>query len=235
MQKWFFFQLEIQSLTSFRVREDSSFFWWNNHCKSQPYNNNNLKMALFGSDINDVNTLSSLLNESRAAQEEKSKVATQPPSSTTPSTIVLGSGKTVDSATGREIASNKKRVSDPKDIWTDEEILPEDAITDMRGNRPTPRYEFNYKQAVGTEDTFLGLGDKSPLSSDCTHLVVKIHFPQSSLRELDLDITKNRVRASSKYHYLFTYLPVDVDPDRASAKFDSKKEVLSVTLPIVFD
>ena len=35
------------------------------------------------------------------------------------------------------------------------------------------RYDIMYKQDVGTEDVFLGLGDKSPGSSDCTHMTVR--------------------------------------------------------------
>ncbi|KAJ1404049.1 twister-like protein, partial [Ochromonadaceae sp. CCMP2298] len=110
---------------------------------------------------------------------------------------------------------------DPKDIWTPEEILYEDQVVDYRDDRPTAQYEFSYKQCVGTEDTFLGMSDKTPLTADCTHLV------------LDLDVTKNRIKASSKTHHLFTYLPVEVDPDNGNAKFDAKKSVLTLTLPII--
>ena len=75
--------------------------------------------------------------------------------------------------------------------------------------------------------------EKTPLTSDCTDLVVKVHFPGSTMRDLDLDVTPKRVKVTSKTHRLFTYLPVTVDDSNGSAKFDSKKEVLIITLPIV--
>ena len=33
--------------------------------------------------------------------------------------------------------------------------------------RLRPKYEFIYKQAIGTEDAFLGMGDKDPSSTSC--------------------------------------------------------------------
>ena len=63
--------------------------------------------------------------------------------------------------------------------------------------------------------------------------MVKVHFPGATMKDLDLDVTPRRIKVSSKTHKLFTYLPVNVDEKNGSAKFDAKKEVLSVTLPIV--
>ncbi len=173
-------------------------------------------MAGFG---NDISSLTSLLNESRLAQEKQGEQLTQKPVASDPTTII----------TNRNTVLQKN----PKLIWTDEEIIDEYSFVDMNDDRPAPRYEFSYKQSVGTEDTFLGLGDKSPLTSDCTHLVIKIHFPNSTMKDLDLDVTKNRIRVFSRTHRLFTYLPVDVDDANGSAKFDPKREVLTVTLPII--
>ena len=63
--------------------------------------------------------------------------------------------------------------------------------------------------------------------------VLKIHFPGSKMKDLDLDVTSNRVKAESKSLRLFTYLPRTVDHEKGNAKFDSKKEVLTITLPII--
>jgi hypothetical protein len=54
---------------------------------------------------------------------------------------------------------------------------------------------------VGAEDVFLGMSDKTPASCDCTHLVVKVHFPGATLAELDLKVTKNRIKAESPKLY----------------------------------
>lgn len=64
-------------------------------------------------------------------------------------------------------------------------------------HEPNYRYEVYYKQHVGTEDVFLGSADKTPGSCDCTHLVVKVHFPKCTIRDLDLEVTKHKIRAES--------------------------------------
>ena len=181
-------------------------------------------MSGFGS-VSDIGNLSSLLAESRSAQE--SAAYNQPPAAVNPSTVVVGRPK----STNKELIVGDNKLS--KDIWGPEEILTEDALVEWKDDRPVPRHEFSYKQLIGTEDTFLGMGDKTPLTSDCTHLVLKIHFPKATMKELDLNVTKNRIKAASKPHHLFTYLPVSVDADNGKAKFDTAKEVLTITLPIV--
>jgi len=175
----------------------------------------------------DIGNLSNLLNESRAAQENANTKYNQPPAAVTPSTIVFGGKNSLTEV----LAAAPVVIS--KDIWAPEEILTEDALVDWKDDRPVPRYEFSYKQSVGTEDTFLGMSDKTPLTSDCTHLVIKVHFPKATMKDLDLDVTKNRIKASSKTHHLFTYLPVNVDSANGKAKFDTSKEVLTITVPIV--
>lgn len=179
--------------------------------------------------MNDINNLSSLLAESRQAQESASSQFNQKPSVTGSVNVITGASKTKDS----NVDQNRRKEGSEKDIWAPEEILFEDQIIDWKDERPAPRYEFSYKQSVGTEDTFLGMSDKTPLTSDCTHLVVKIHFPGATMKDLDVNVTKKRIKAASKRHHLFTYLPVDVDADNGSAKFDTAKEVLTITLPIV--
>ncbi len=65
--------------------------------------------------------------------------------------------------------------------------------------------------------------------------MVKVHFPGCKMKDLNLDVTKNRIRAESRSLRLLTYLPRSVDHERGNAKFDSKRELLIVTLPILDD
>mmetsp|Transcript_35525 Transcript_35525/g.36194 ORF Transcript_35525/g.36194 Transcript_35525/m.36194 type:complete len:180 (+) Transcript_35525:166-705(+) len=164
-----------------------------------------------------ITSLSTILQESNAANQSGTEQV--PPMALTPTTIVQNSG-------------DKAKVKADKAIWNDSEIPSEDALTDLTDKRPCPKYEISYKQTVGTEDTFLGMSDITPASSDCTELVVKIHFPGSTMKDLDLDVTKNRIKAESRTLKLFTYLPMPVKHDDGTAKFDPKKEVLTVILPI---
>ena len=186
----------------------------------------------FQSEINNynaINALSSLLKESDEINNQRNQ-SYQPPVSTGPTNVVT---KSTLSSSNASIPASVPNKSASQDIWQVDELPTEDSVANVIDDRPAPRYEISYKQVVGTEDVFLGMSDKSPSSQDCTHLVVKIHFPKSSMKELDLDVTRNRIKAESKTHRLFTYLPVSVDEANGKAKFDSKKEVLTVVLPII--
>jgi HSP20 family molecular chaperone IbpA len=174
----------------------------------------------------DISKLSSLLAESSKLSENIStEKTTQPPSQANP-TVVRTFAKSEENA----------KKSDPsKSIWADNEVASEDSFVDLSDSRPSPRYEYSYKQSVGTEDTILGMTDKTPLTSDCTHLVVKIHFPGCSMKDIDLKVTSQRITAQSKTLKLQTYMPVKVDDSNGNAKFDPKKEILIVTLPIIHE
>lgn len=191
----------------------------------------------------DISSLSTLLQESHDAETQAAKAnphAQQQPPMALGNTFVrlggvgVGGGRSGMAAGGKAGATTTREAG--KTIWAPEDIPTEDALAcGSSDDRPCPRYEISYKQAVGTQDTFLGLGDKSPASADCTHITIKIHFPGCAGKDLDLDVTKNRIKAESKTLRLFTYLPVNVDKDKGSAKFDKAKEVLIVTLPISLD
>jgi PIH1 CS-like domain len=53
------------------------------------------------------------------------------------------------------------------------------------------------------------------------------------MRDLDLDVTRDRIKAESAKLKLFTYLPVAVKHKEGKASFDPKTELLTVSLPII--
>jgi hypothetical protein len=186
----------------------------------------------FGANLS---AISNLMKESEEAAVKRHG-HNQAPASTSVTTVVTGKQASVNLKAAQEVAAAEAAEKERKEvIWTETEVPPEDALIDEKDERISARYEFSYKQSVGTEDTYLGINDKTPASYDCTHLVVKVHFPGSTMKDLSLDVTKNRIKATSKTHKLFTYLPVSVRKDEGRAQFDSKKSVLSVTIPIIHD
>ena len=65
-----------------------------------------------------------------------------------------------------------------------------------------------------SEDVFLGLGNKSPGSESCTHMTIKVNFPGHTMKDLDLDVTKHKLRAESRSMLLAIFLPLPVDSDQ---------------------
>jgi len=179
---------------------------------------------MFGAE--NISGLSTLLQESQEAQKPKNQE--QNPNQASNSLTVVTRGQKVGAA-----AQEEENPKPSTDIWGDAEIQNEADIRDLNDKRPSPHYEIMYKQSVGTEDTFLGMSDISPSSHDCSHLCIKMHFPGSKLKDLDVDLKPTRIRAESKDLRLFTYLPVTVAADKGEAKFDSTKNILTVTAPII--
>ncbi len=116
-----------------------------------------------------ITSLSTLLQECDESNFNNSSSRNSQPPMAGSSTVVVTSNKPV---TVLSSSSSSKATEKKQDIWDISEVPTEDSLAATnRDARPSPRYEICFKQSVGTEDTFLGLGDKSPSSEDCTHLV----------------------------------------------------------------
>ena len=64
--------------------------------------------------------------------------------------------------------------------------------------------------------------------------MVRISLPNTkSAAELDLDVQATYLRLTSIDYRLAIYLPHKVDHEKGSAKWDSKTEALSISLPIL--
>ncbi len=65
------------------------------------------------------------------------------------------------------------QAAERKAIWEEGEIAASDNY-DYSDPRPQPEYDIIYKQSVGTEDVYLGMGAKNPTTSSCESLVVNM-------------------------------------------------------------
>ena len=62
--------------------------------------------------------------------------------------------------------------SKSKDIWSADEVL-EKQEYEYDDPRPQPEYDILFKQSVGTEDVFLGMGAKNPTTACCEGMLVR--------------------------------------------------------------
>lgn len=141
---------------------------------------------------------------------------------------------------GPKVAKTKKQDEKKKekltgDIWEGEDVPEEDLNWVEEGDdRPEPEYTTAYKQRVGSEDVFLGIGGRDPGSHCCESLVYKIKLPGvDSIEMISLDVTKNTLRISTPKNRLAMYLPHEVKDKDGNAKWDSDKGELELTLPII--
>jgi dynein assembly factor 6, axonemal len=124
---------------------------------------------------------------------------------------------------------------DPNAIWAPDEL--QDAIEDdLEDGRPAPKYDFVYKQAVQTTDTFLGMDPmgKDPTSTSCEDLVLNVTLPEaSSAADVDVDLKPTWIIVRTGVHKLSTYLPRKVNEDQSRAEWNSKERKLKITMRIV--
>lgn len=61
--------------------------------------------------------------------------------------------------------------SEGENIWNADEVSGNQQY-EYDDPRPQPDYEMMFKQSVGTEDVFLGMGLKNPSTASCESMVV---------------------------------------------------------------
>ncbi|DAZ93119.1 TPA: hypothetical protein N0F65_012825 [Lagenidium giganteum] len=114
---------------------------------------------------------------------------------------------------------------DKKAIWQPDEVPSDDEDDDA----------FETRTSVMTEDVFLGLSDKDPSSAHCEAVVVRVECPQHTLEDIELDVKKNKLLLQSNTLKLSLYLPHPVRYQDGKARWDTDKQVLFVSLPIIRD
>ncbi|KAK3099778.1 hypothetical protein FSP39_009503 [Pinctada imbricata] len=92
------------------------------------------------------------------------------------------------------------------------------------------RYEILFKQSVTSEDMFLQMGNKTPATSSCEDMVVKVMLPGTRAADMTVDVKKKFLDLRTPKYKLGLHLPHPVDDKSGKAQWDNKKETLSVTL-----
>ncbi|KAF4656004.1 hypothetical protein FOL47_009195 [Perkinsus chesapeaki] len=101
-----------------------------------------------------------------------------------------------------------------------------------------PRKKPEYKATVlevSANDMFLNLQDTDPSSDRCTEITVKIHLPNTQLKDISLDVLRERVMLQAPKYRLSLPLPYAVDEERGNAKWDKLRGCLTLTLPMIRD
>lgn len=195
-------------------------------------------MAAF-SNVNDLSALTSMMAQAEEAAEARGGMSGNGIAGArkgggtnivTPGTIVPHR-KPVGGAP-QPAAGQAPQPADPDDIWDAEEVDAHDPDFDDDG-RVVPEYDIHFKQRVGSEDVFLGMSGKTPLTSDCNFMVLRIKLPGAKLKDLDLSVDKQKIVVQDPTYRLATYLPYPSDDSQGKAQWLAEKETLSVTLPIL--
>ncbi|GFN94220.1 protein pih1d3-like [Plakobranchus ocellatus] len=141
----------------------------------------------------------------------------------------MGPGN-IGPAKGSDVSGKAEPVIDSKDIWSEAEV-PEGAEYDqLYDPRPQPEYDILYSQSVTSEDIFLQMGNKTPMTASCENMTIKIKLPDSKMSDVELDVKAKFLDCRTPKYKLGLHLPHPVDHKNGKAKWDSKTETLIVTL-----
>ncbi|CAG5122531.1 unnamed protein product [Candidula unifasciata] len=117
-----------------------------------------------------------------------------------------------------------------KDIWSAAEVPEGSEYDSLYDPRPQPEYDIVYSQAVRSEDVFLQMGNKTPMTSSCENIIIKIKLPETKVAEVELDIKPKFLDCRTPNFKLGLHLPHPVDEKSGKAQWDAKQETLIVTL-----
>ena len=189
--------------------------------------------AMFG----DIAQLGTLLEKSQLAEDARLETDGIVQGVAKGETIVHTASQIAAKAARDEAAKKaaEKAAVDPKDIWAASEVVGEGEVAapEPDDGRAAPEYDILYKQSVNSGDVYLGISGKTPGSHDCEVMVVKIKFPGEQFKDLDLDVQRQHLVAMSSQYKLNLFLPYPVDHKEGKARFEAKKEMLIIDLPII--
>ncbi|KAG8196450.1 hypothetical protein JTE90_012274 [Oedothorax gibbosus] len=122
---------------------------------------------------------------------------------------------------------NKSAIS--KDIWSEDEILPEDY--DESQIKEKPEHEMVYHQKVTPDDIILQLDGKGPGTNSCECLLVKIQLHGTNSKDdITLKISSLSLICKTEKYYLNLDLPRQVDPSKCVSTWNVLDCLLSVNL-----
>ncbi|XP_036327340.1 dynein assembly factor 6, axonemal-like [Rhagoletis pomonella] len=98
--------------------------------------------------------------------------------------------------------------------------------------RKRPEYSMTYRQAVGTEDLYLQMGNRTNATASCEDLLLDILLPDETTPadKMDLSITEDEVDLATPIYRLKLPLPHKVNVDRCRAKYVAELRKLCLTL-----
>jgi len=197
-------------------------------------------MSSFGAG-NDLQALTNMLASAEEAAEDRgmsgmsgnSSSSSSSGSSSGMSIVTPGSIIASRHVQPKKALTNEKEKteSDPNAIWDAEDVDNHDPDFDDDG-RIIPDYDILYKQKVASEDIYLGMSGKTPMTSDCNYMVLRIKMPGAELKNIDLKVEKQKIVVHDPTYRLATYLPYVAKDKEGKAQWLAEKDILSVTLPI---
>ncbi|KAH8264896.1 hypothetical protein KR038_007160 [Drosophila bunnanda] len=149
--------------------------------------------------------------------------------SRTPGTSTKARSKRKPNPLATPLVEEQKKQPDNLEEW---QLQQEREDNDILDSRKMPEYTITYRQAVGTEDVFLQMGNRTGSTASCEDLIMEVFMPDEEMTadKMSLSLQENEVDLGTCLYRLRLPLPHPVDVDRCQAKYDSEQRRLRLTL-----
>jgi hypothetical protein len=129
-----------------------------------------------------------------------------------------------------------EQIIEPKDkdtFWDDDEITPVGFYKDPNDERPEPPYTIHYRQHVGTEDVYLGLGMKDPSIACADSVIVKVTLEDTELDDIDLNVQNGYLDLRAPKYRLTLKMDQPTKDGNTKAKWNGNEHELSIEIPLI--
>ncbi|XP_043480129.1 dynein axonemal assembly factor 6 [Leptopilina heterotoma] len=150
-----------------------------------------------------------------------------------PTTSGSSDTKSCKKEDGYEVSCGSSVQRECADIWHAAETKKFQYFQQQRDPRVRPEYQIKYKQSLGTQDVFLGMGFKTPGTASCEWLSLTIKLPKENRDKVQLTVKSDLVDLRSPKYRLVLPTPHKVDPNVSSARWFRETYTLEISLKLV--
>ncbi|XP_067947829.1 dynein axonemal assembly factor 6-like [Watersipora subatra] len=143
----------------------------------------------------------------------------------------IGPAKVTEEST-QKATKLAERQSDSKEIWDADEVNDGSQYDDVYDTRQRPDYDIIYKQAVSSEDMYLGMGNKTPATASCEDMVINVKLPGTEFKSMNVDLTDKHLSIRSPKYRLGLHLPHPCDSKLGKAQWLSETHILKITVKL---
>jgi hypothetical protein len=118
-------------------------------------------------------------------------------------------------------------------FWDDKEVTPIGFYKDPSDERPEPTYTITYRQHVGTEDVYLGLGLKDPSISCADAVVIRVKLEDTAIDDIDLNVQNGYLDLRAPKYRLTLKLDRPTKDADTQAKWNQAEQEITIEIPLI--
>lgn len=179
-------------------------------------------------DVNSIRLLKNLFDQCHEGSSDSETECDLPGFTSTPASV-----KQKKSEVKKTFENSLlKKVADVGAKSMEEWAKLQDKDEEVFESRKQPDFTITYKQAITTEDMFLGMGSKTAATSSCEDMILDIFLPEETVTidQMHLNVEDDSIDLRSPIYRLKLSLPHKIHAKKGRAEFNVDSRILKLTL-----